>query len=381
MRIAFAPAARVLSATEPNGEALIAVSLLRALAARGHEIVAWCERADLSIPGVEIREVSADGPTVGLGRLAFAKRIARDAARERFDVAHVLFPFTTSDGYSLVSSAPLVVGPVNVPWPRGARAGSVPSRAAALLVDQLERRKHAKTLARASRILVTGPSARNALPPSLHDRCEDVPFGIDTARFAATPLPDEPVILFLSVLDERKGIGVLMDAMPAILSRAPRARLVIAGADPHGLRPSLEERARALGVLDRLDLVGPVDPADVPSLYERCRVFCQPSYGEPFGMTVLEAMASRRPVVGTSGGGIPDAVVENDGGRLVAPGDATALASAIAGVLARPRDAERMAAFNRARAEDRYALDVVVDRIESVYRAVTARSERVDVAS
>ncbi|HVL33607.1 MAG TPA: glycosyltransferase family 4 protein [Actinomycetota bacterium] len=375
MRIAFVPAARLLSDRDANGEALIASAFIRTLAARGHDVIAYCERSELpAIERVDVREIPVTGPTAALGRIAFARRIARDLSRERVDVAHLLFPFTTHDGYAMATGVPLVCGPINLPWPSsGRRPRRAAARAAAFITDRYERRLHARTMERASRLFVTGTSSSAAIPTSLRDRCVELPFGVDLHRFAATPLPDNAVILFLSVLLERKGIDVLLRALPQVRAAVPRARLLIAGDDPSGMRPKLERLARELGVHDAIEFAGPVAPSDVPGLYRSARVFCQPSYGEPFGMTVVEAMASARPVVATSSGGIADAVDHGRGGRLVPPGDPALLAGALVGVLASPRDAEAMAGYNRARAEQRYSLDGVVDRLEQTY-AELARS-------
>lgn len=374
MKIAFVPAARLLSDTAANGEALIAVDLLRRLGARGHQITAWCERADLAapIPNVDVREVSAAGRTVALGRIAFANTIAREMAMERFDLAHLLFPFNTETGYCVAPRIPLVVGPVNLPWPGKERQSE---RALARLVraftGPMEHRLHARTIARADRILVTGPSSLNAMPAQVRERCVDIPFGVDVSRFPATPFPSKNTIVFFSVLSPRKGAAVAVRAMARVLARVPGARLLIVGADPDGMRSTLEKLADAVGVAHAVSFEGAVAPADVASTYARARVFCQPSFGEPFGMTVIEAMASGRPVVGTLGGGIADAVVQGKGGVLVPQGDHNALADALVEVLADPARAEAMGAFNRMRAEERYALERVVDRIEVTYEAAT----------
>lgn len=381
MRIAFVPAARLLSDRDPNGEALIAAALLRRLSARGHDLLVYCEQNRLSepIPGADVREISVSGLTAALGRIAFARRIARDVARERIDVAHLLFPFTTHDGYTFADKAPLVCGPVNLPWPgTAARTPRFAARAAAAVTDRIERRAHVRTMQRAARILVTGRSSASAIHPALRVRMADVPFGVDTARFAPSPLPADPVILFCSVLHERKGIEVLVRAMAHVRAAMPRARLIVAGDDPQGLRPHLDGIARDLGIAAAVEFRGAVVPSDMPALYREARVVCQPSFGEPFGMTVIEAMASARPVVGTADAGIRDAIDEGRGGRLVRPGDVSLLADALLSILRDPKTAEVMAVYNRARAEHRYDLDRVVDAIEENYeRAVRAGANRV----
>lgn len=373
MRIAFVPAARLLTDTEADGEGLIASTLLRRIAARGHEITAYCERASLSepIPGVEVREISAEGRSVALGRLAFARRIAQDARQRKFDIAHVLFPFTTAEGYSLVEGAPLIVGPVNLPWPKSTdRPERLLAKAGNRITDRAETKHHLSTLQRASRILVTGDSSRAAIGSSLRDRCVDVPFGLDLTGVHAQPLPGEPTIVFLSVLSQRKGVEVLLRAMPAVMSRVPRARLIVAGADPSNMTEALRAMATDLGVAARVSFEGAVPPGASSDTFARGRVVCQPSLGEPFGMTVIEAMAAGRAIVGTLGGGISDAVVDRRGGRVVPPGDPELLAEALSWVL--EHDANDMGAFNRARVEARYELGVVVDKIDEVYRSIAS---------
>jgi glycosyltransferase involved in cell wall biosynthesis len=206
-----------------------------------------------------------------------------------------------------------------------------------------------------------------------------VPYGVDAARFPATALPDDPVVLFLSVLLPRKGYETLLAAWPYVHARIPRARLVIAGDDPRGLMPSIKAAADAIG---GIEIHGPVAPADAPALFRRARVFCQPSHGEPFGMTILEAMASGRPVVATAAGGVPGFVREGVHGRLVPAGDEQLLADALICTLERRDEAVRIGKTNAEYAR-RFDWDRVVDRIEDAYAAAVSAEEvpRVRVAS
>jgi glycosyltransferase involved in cell wall biosynthesis len=91
-------------------------------------------------------------------------------------------------------------------------------------------------------------------------------------------------------------------------------------------------------------------------------------------MTALEAMACARPVVATAAGGLAHLVPEG-GGRLVAPGDAAALAAALEEVLADPARARGMGELGRAEVERRYSWSRVGDRLEEVY-AEAARERR-----
>jgi glycosyltransferase involved in cell wall biosynthesis len=116
-----------------------------------------------------------------------------------------------------------------------------------------------------------------------------------------------------------------------------------------------------------------VTRADVPGLLSACTVFCMPSFGEPFGMSLLEAMSTGKPVVVTDAGGAGH-LVDERGGRKVAPGDAAGLARALAEILASPELQARMGAHNRAMIEDVYSWDRVIARLQDVYRALVRKA-------
>jgi glycosyltransferase involved in cell wall biosynthesis len=103
------------------------------------------------------------------------------------------------------------------------------------------------------------------------------------------------------------------------------------------------------------------------SAMQACAVYCLPSYGEPFGMSALEAMACGKPIVATDAGGLRHLVVDQ-GGRRVPPGDANALATALREILATPELRREMGKHNRRLIEERYAWPHVIGRLEDIYR-------------
>ncbi|GAC1422922.1 MAG: glycosyltransferase family 4 protein [Actinomycetota bacterium] len=368
--------AGIVSDRRPHGEALIAHNILSRLGRRGHDVVAYCTEHDGEIDGVTLRTISAQAPGSAFSRLAFARRAAREAQREHADVHHLLLPLTTDQGYTFVKGRPLVVGPLMLPWPASGKAGEPSSvqprnRAVSMVVgaavSRIEERNHAATLARASRLLVTGDPAKHALHQRLHAKCIEVPYGVDTARFTPSPLPEAPTILFFSVMLARKGLATLIDALPLVRARIPGVRLLVAGDDPLGMLPVHRDQAHRMGVANAIRWLGPIAPAEAPALFARSSVFCQPSDGEPFGMTILEAMASGRPIVATNAGGVPGFVNNGEHGRLVAPRDPESLANALIETLASNDDAMRMGTTNRNAAVAHYDWERVVDGIESAY--------------
>jgi glycosyltransferase involved in cell wall biosynthesis len=124
---------------------------------------------------------------------------------------------------------------------------------------------------------------------------------------------------------------------------------------PHIVRPKL--RVRGAIPHDRL-----------PKVYRAADIFVSPSIcREPFGIPVLEAMASGLPVVATRGGGIPEIVEDGVCGLLVERGSRTELTRAIETFLLEPRRATEMGAAGRRRALQRFTWQAVAERLEELY--------------
>jgi phosphatidylinositol alpha-mannosyltransferase len=150
-----------------------------------------------------------------------------------------------------------------------------------------------------ARIAVSEP-ARDFVSQYFQGPYTIVPNGIDVARFRdVEPFPwagdDTPRILFVGRFSEpRKGFKHLLRAMPFIHQQFPDARLVVVG---RGKRDRFDGMMERYGVRN-VDFVGQASPSDLPRYYASCDLFCAPSTsGESFGIVLLEAMASGRPVV------------------------------------------------------------------------------------
>jgi L-malate glycosyltransferase len=144
----------------------------------------------------------------------------------------------------------------------------------------------------------------------------------------------------------------------------PDVDLVLAGDGP--LRPDLESLARQLGVANRVIFLGV--RSDVPAVLQALDVFAMTSLSEAASLTLLEAMASARPVVVTDVGGNPEIVRHGVDGLLVPRGDAVATARAIEKAL-HPADASRLGASGRRRVQERFVLDRTIQRYGERYEA------------
>lgn len=280
-----------------------------------------------------------------------------------YDVAWWLFPQGADDMVELLPAAlPLAIGPVTISWPQPGRPGHAPGDLIRGAVRPQLRWLHARTVRRAHAMLAV-PAAAACLPVTPRSTAM-VPFPVDDTAFGASAVPAEPVVLFVGQLARRKGVADLIEAWPAVLRVHPEARLVIAGDGPLAAR--LRDRVRALDLQAAVELLGAVDHARIAPLMRRCALLAAPSDGEPYGMTVLEAMSTGRAVI-VGANGSPGYLIDGDhGGRSVPPGDVAALAGGLTELLGDHALLGAIGARNRARIEREFAHDAVLDRLEVV---------------
>ena len=207
-----------------------------------------------------------------------------------------------------------------------------------------------------------------------------IPNGVDLSRFA-TPTRCEfrrefdvpssaPLLGVVARLEPEKGHRFLIEAMPAILRRAPETRLAVIGEGSDA--ESLVALATSVGVADRVLFTGRRD--DVAALTGDLTVAVLPSVREAQGISILEAMARRVPVVASAVGGIPEVITSGTDGLLVPPGDAVALADAIVSLLTDDELRSRIGAAGYRTVVERYSIDAQVKRTELVYDEELARA-------
>jgi len=177
-----------------------------------------------------------------------------------------------------------------------------------------------------------------------------------------------PYVLFVGVLEPKKNLDVLLDAV-ALLRRARawgETELVVVGAPGWGPDPA--RRVPALGLDGAVRFVGAAPDADLPALYGGALAFAFPSLWEGFGLPALEAMAAGVPVVASNRGALPE--VTAGAALLVDPAPAP-LAAALARLLAEPALRERLRAAGLARAAE-FSWERTARETLAVYRAASA---------
>ena len=330
----------------------------RGMAARGHEVILACQargalaerarRAGLAVREMDFRGDLSPSAVVRLRSLL---------RRERPEVVQLHDPHAVSAGVlarRLSPSTPRLVATRRVDFP---------------LRGPFSRRKY---LACARVVAVSEAIAavlrRDGMPSDrvrvVHEGVPDrpgEPGGREALRELGVP-EGAPVVGNVAALTDHKDQSTLLAAAARVAGRVREAWFVIVGEGE--LRPRLEARARELG-LERCVFAG--FRSDLDRLIPAFTLFCLSSQLEGLGTSVLDAMAFGVPVVATSAGGIPEAVVDGVTGRLVPPRDPDALAAALVDALENAARREAWGRAGRRRFEERFTADRMVEATLAVY--------------
>lgn len=198
--------------------------------------------------------------------------------------------------------------------------------------------------------------------------CSDIlPNLVDDSRFPLVAAPSGPGFSFFTLcsLVPRKGVAVLLQALAGM--RHSHVSLDIGGDGPE--RAALQVLAARLGLGSRVRFLGALRPDDVPARHAASDAFVLASFEETFGVVLVEALMSGRPVVATRCGG-PEDIVHAGNGWLVPPGDPAALAAAMDEAV--DRRGRHDAAALRADAVARFSTAAVGELLARLYARVAA---------
>jgi glycosyltransferase involved in cell wall biosynthesis len=199
-----------------------------------------------------------------------------------------------------------------------------------------------------------------------------VPVGVDATVFGPRPhIARVPGRLMTTASADvpMKGLAPLLESLAKVRTDVPEAHLVVIGKPKAKSRiPALIDR---LGIGDAVEFVSGVTTERIVELYAEAEVACVPSLYEGFSLPAVEAMACGVPVVGTTGGAVPE-VIGTDGetGLLVPPGDPEALAAALRRMLGDPALRARIGAAGKARALEKFTWRATALGTVEHYRAL-----------
>ena len=224
---------------------------------------------------------------------------------------------------------------------------------------------------------LAGATARAAVLPlgidvrALGAACEPALFH---ARFPETM--GRRVVLFLSRVDPKKGLDLLLPAFARLRETRGDAVLVLAGDGQADYVSSLRQTAASLGIAEAVVWAGFLGGEEKLSALAAATVFVLPSYSENFGIAAVEALAAGVATVLTPGVAVaPD--VERAGAGLVVPGAVEPLAAALGRVLDDEGLRRTLAENARKLAGDKYSLEAMGSSLQALYEQVTAEHGRV----
>jgi len=293
--------------------------------------------------------------------------------RRDYDVIHIHEPLSPTLPLVALEEAPsdaVVVGTFHASSSRG-----VGYRVFRRFLRRYARRLDAR--------VAVSQAARRFVARHFDDEYEIIPNGVDSSRFhpRVEPLPEwdasRPTLLFVGRFYRRKGVPVLLDALPRIAREIPDVRLLVVGGGPLG--PWYRQLASHAPC--EVCFLGELSREDISRAYRTANVLVVPSTGsESFGIVHLEAMASGIPIVASDIEGYREILAPGREALLFPNRDANALADSVLRVLRCPELARSMGAAGREKAA-RYSWTDIARRLEALFLARLDRKQRIRLAS
>jgi glycosyltransferase involved in cell wall biosynthesis len=165
-------------------------------------------------------------------------------------------------------------------------------------------------------------------------------------------------------LTEEKGHIYLLEAARQFIDKYPECRFLIVG--DGGQRQFLEEKTSRLGLSGRVIFTG--SRKEVPEILSMLDAFVLPSIKEGLPMALLEAMASRVPVIATKVGAIPNVIEDGISGMLIPPRDPKAIVDAVNSLLSNGHSAQEMAQKGFERVRDNFSSKIMSEKYMAVYK-------------
>jgi glycosyltransferase involved in cell wall biosynthesis len=186
-------------------------------------------------------------------------------------------------------------------------------------------------------------------------------------------------VFFVGRFDARKGIDVLLRAIPPLLNEFPDLSFTLAGNntrrgsmvlgepdDTPYMDAFLTQHANAPW-LSRVHFPGEISNKKLMALYAECDIFCSPSRFESFGLVFVEAMRAKKPVIGCNAGGMPEVIADGKNGLLIPAGDIQALEAALRQMIRSPEARHRMGKNGRRMFETCFTAQTMAEKSQELY--------------
>ena len=362
--------------TWPGGVAAQISHLAHQFDAMGHQV-------QILAPHSPSREMPKEHPVVPLGRSVpipsggsiarlslsvwLHRKIRAYLNQERFDVVHLHEPLMPCLSLQVLQCSKAVnVGTFHAVHGRFRNYG---------WSHPVLKRWHRKLDGR----IAVSPAARAYVSRFFPGNYQIIPNGIDVDHFSkpVAPIPElddgKTNILFVGRMEKRKGLRYLLEAYGRLKWDFPEVRLVVVG--PGKLDEDCHNVISSRNLQDVV-FTGGVPSDELPRYYQSAHICCAPATGrESFGIVLLEAMASGKPIVASAIDGYSTVLTHGQQGLMVPPKDSASLADALAALVRDPDLRHRMGARGTQTVEGyrwekvaRQVMDYYLETMESVGR-------------
>ena len=203
-----------------------------------------------------------------------------------------------------------------------------------------------------------------------------IPNGVDIKEYKPMPKDklrekygfsqDEQIIISTSRLTPKNGIDCLIKAVSVL--KKPDIKLLILGDGDQ--RPELKALIRDLKLEEIVKLLGYIPRKKVIEYLNIADVFAKPSIDEGFGISFIEAMACKIPIIGTNVGGIPDIIKDGVNGFMVPPKNVDELSNVIINLLEDEDLKKRVAEASYKTVKEKFSWEIVLKKIDKVYQSI-----------
>lgn len=291
--------------------------------------------------------------------------------KESIDIIHHMLPAVYNQTFSpiallRVSAKPFIFGPVSAHVATIFRRPMDEAFFAPLTV-----KLHRETVRCCHSLIVITNQVKKLYKDFVkEEKIQVIPFGVDVEKFRP-PKKDRKSgvyeILYVGSLYPIKGLKYLIQAFAQVLKERRDVRLRIVGNGPEKARLSL--LVNKLGLQGNVFFEGFIPYNEIVPYYQQCDIFVYTTLGEPFGKSIIEAMACGKPIITSNIGG-PAEIVENGrSGFLVPPTKPRAIAGKICLLLADVYLRRRMGEAARRTVTEKYSMEKIAELSHQLYQS------------
>jgi len=204
--------------------------------------------------------------------------------------------------------------------------------------------------------------------PTHWDRMHIVHCGIEPERYGTKRDTAQPGkgVLFIGRLAAVKGVAILLEAFARVLDTHPDAHLTLVGDGPE--RSDLEARTRAAGIDGKVTFTGYLGQDDVAATLDAADLLVLPSFAEGVPVVLMEAMASRIPVIASRVAGVQELVEDGVSGFALPPGDTDTLISTLNNILSDPARRAQMGQAGSIKVQENFNIEHEASRLGALFR-------------